>query len=163
VLRAGLGLYVRACDRAAGTCSVNGFQIDAQLVSKRARCRAGLSGEMLGWLWRCWGTRRPLARWSGKRADDSAGIGTPGTFLNELHYRCADLDDVAGLAEAPRDMSGARRRNLDDRLGGFDGKERLIGDDVVTTLTCQATSSASRRPSPRSGKVNVLMRRPSFV
>ena len=50
-LGAGSGLYVRARDGAARACPFNGLQSDAQLAGQRARCRAGLTGRMLGRPW----------------------------------------------------------------------------------------------------------------
>ncbi len=65
-------------------------------------------------------------------ADDDAGV---------LSFRRSkpdqwrsDVDDVARLCEQHLDTSRQRRWHVDDGLVGFDGDQRLLGDDAIADV-----------------------------
>ena len=55
-------------------------------------------------------------------------------FTLEPHERRTDMHDIVRIAEALFDASRLRRRNIDDRLVGLDGDERLVGLHFIAFL-----------------------------
>ena len=70
---------------------------------------------------------------------------------------CAGVDDVARLGVQHLDDAGVRRGHFDHGLGGLHRHHRLIDLTRSPSLTCQLTISASGKPSPRSGRLNVVI------